>query len=99
MKKFSAPSLPCKKFTSEEEVIALANDTVYGLAAYFFTSDLKQMQRVSKALESGMVGVNTGLISVPCAPFGGVKQSGLGREGGAEGIHEYLETKYIAIQG
>ncbi|MFE3796214.1 NAD-dependent succinate-semialdehyde dehydrogenase [Nocardia tengchongensis] len=84
-------------FDTEDEVVALANDTEYGLAAYFYTRDLDRALRVSNALDVGMVGVNRGVISDPAAPFGGVKQSGLGSEGGSEGIHEYLDTKYVAL--
>ncbi|WP_027502553.1 NAD-dependent succinate-semialdehyde dehydrogenase [Rhodococcus sp. UNC363MFTsu5.1] len=84
-------------FDTEAEAIAAANDTEYGLAAYFYTRDLDRAMRVAAALESGMVGVNRGVISDPAAPFGGVKQSGLGSEGGTEGIDEYLSTKYIAL--
>jgi succinate-semialdehyde dehydrogenase/glutarate-semialdehyde dehydrogenase len=84
-------------FDTEDEAIALANNTEYGLAAYFYTQSLDRMLRVSSALEAGMVGVNRGVISDPAAPFGGVKQSGLGSEGGSEGIDEYLNTKYIAL--
>lgn len=87
------------KFDTEAEVIAMANDTPFGLAAYFYTNDSGRVWRISEALEAGMVGVNTGLISTTIAPFGGVKQSGLGREGGSTGIDEYLETKYICIGG
>ncbi|MGV9714107.1 NAD-dependent succinate-semialdehyde dehydrogenase [Gordonia sp. NPDC003424] len=85
-------------FDTEAEAIERANATEYGLAAYFYTRDLDRALRVSAALESGMVGVNRGIISDPAAPFGGVKQSGLGSEGGSEGIDEYLNTKYIALQ-
>ncbi|QBJ94822.1 NAD-dependent succinate-semialdehyde dehydrogenase [Rhodococcus sp. ABRD24] len=84
-------------FDTEDEAVAAANDTEYGLAAYFYTRDLDRAMRVAGALESGMVGVNRGVISDPAAPFGGVKQSGLGSEGGTEGIEEYLTTKYIAL--
>ncbi len=84
-------------FDTEEEAIERANATDYGLAAYFFTKSLDRALRVSSALEAGMVGVNRGVISDPAAPFGGVKQSGLGSEGGSEGIEEYLNTKYIAL--
>ncbi|GAB19500.1 succinate-semialdehyde dehydrogenase [Gordonia effusa NBRC 100432] len=84
-------------FDTEDEAIERANATDYGLAAYFYTRDLDRVLRVSAALESGMVGVNRGVISDPAAPFGGVKQSGLGSEGGSEGIQEYLNTKYIAL--
>jgi succinate-semialdehyde dehydrogenase/glutarate-semialdehyde dehydrogenase len=85
------------RFDTEAEAIALANDTPFGLAAYFFSRDIGRVHRVSEALESGMVGVNTGLISSEVAPFGGVKQSGLGREGGHQGMDEYLVTKYTAM--
>lgn len=84
-------------FDTEEEAIAAANDTEFGLAAYIYTRDLDRALRVSDALETGMVGVNRGVISDTAAPFGGVKSSGFGREGGSEGIAEYLETKYIAL--
>ncbi|MFC9993694.1 NAD-dependent succinate-semialdehyde dehydrogenase [Nocardia sp. NPDC127526] len=84
-------------FDTEADVVAAANDTEYGLAAYFFTRDLDRALRVSDALHAGMVGVNRGVISDPAAPFGGVKQSGLGSEGGSEGISEYLDTKYVAF--
>ncbi|MBB1424634.1 NAD-dependent succinate-semialdehyde dehydrogenase [Pseudoalteromonas sp. SG43-7] len=85
-------------FDEEPEVLALANDVPYGLAAYFYSQDLKQIYRVSEALEYGMVGINEGLISNPVAPFGGVKQSGLGREGGHQGLDEYLEEKYVCMK-
>ncbi len=91
------PVAPVVTFDTEEEAIALANDTDYGLVGYAFTNDLRRAIRVVEALEVGMVGLNQGLVSNPAAPFGGVKQSGIGREGGAEGIHEYLETKYVAM--
>ena len=92
------PIAPLVKFETEEEAIAMANATPFGLASYVFTADLTRALRVSEKLDAGMVGINRGLISDPAAPFGGVKQSGLGREGGDEGIHEFLETKYIAVQ-
>jgi succinate-semialdehyde dehydrogenase/glutarate-semialdehyde dehydrogenase len=91
------PVAPLFRFKTEEEAIAMANDTEYGLAAYFYSRDLSRLWRVSEALEYGMVGVNTGLISTPIAPFGGVKQSGLGREGSRYGIGEYLELKYVCV--
>ena len=91
------PVAPITVFESEEEAIDLANDVVHGLAAYVYSSDLSRALRVSEALESGMVGINRGLISDPAAPFGGVKQSGLGREGGHEGMKEFQELKYIAV--
>ncbi len=89
------PVAPIATFGDEAEVIARANDTEYGLVAYVFTRDHARVLRVSEALEFGMVGVNTGIVSNPAAPFGGVKHSGFGREGGFEGIEEYLETKYV----
>lgn len=91
------PVAPIASFETEEEAIERANATDYGLLAYVYTQDLTRALRISEALESGMVGLNTGLVSNPAAPFGGVKQSGLGREGGTEGIGEYLETKYVAV--
>jgi succinate-semialdehyde dehydrogenase/glutarate-semialdehyde dehydrogenase len=91
------PVAPVKGFDSEQEAIAAANDTEYGLVAYVFTSDLKRALRVCEGLETGMIGLNQGLVSNAGAPFGGVKQSGIGREGGNEGIEEYLETKYVAV--
>jgi len=91
------PVAPVKAFGSEEEAIAAANDTEYGLVAYVYTSDVKRALRVSEALEYGMVGLNQGMVSNPAAPFGGIKASGFGREGGYEGIEEYLETKYVAV--
>ena len=84
-------------FSTDEEAIAAANSTEYGLASYVFTRDLKRALRVCEALEVGMIGLNQGLVSNAGAPFGGVKQSGIGREGGNEGIAEYLETKYVAV--
>ena len=89
------PVAPIATFTDEDEAVARANDTEYGLVAYVFTRDHARVLRVSEALEFGMVGVNTGVVSNPAAPFGGVKHSGFGREGGFEGIEEYLETKYV----
>ena len=91
------PVAPVSTFTTDEEAIQLANDTEYGLVAYLFTRDLSRALTVSEALEFGMVGVNQGIVSNPAAPFGGVKASGVGREGGFEGIDEYLETKYVGI--
>jgi succinate-semialdehyde dehydrogenase/glutarate-semialdehyde dehydrogenase len=86
------------RFTTEAEAIALANATEFGLAAYFYTRDLSRAWRVAEALEYGMVGVNSGLVSTAIAPFGGVKQSGLGREGSRYGIEEYLEIKYLCME-
>ena len=91
------PVAPVTTFESEEEAIAAANDTEFGLVAYVYTRDLKRALRVVEGLDTGMVGLNQGIVSNPAAPFGGVKQSGFGREGGLEGIEEYLETKYVAV--
>lgn len=91
------PVAPLFKFESEEEVIELANDTIHGLASYFFARDMSRVWRVAEALEYGIVGVNTGLFSTEVAPFGGVKQSGLGREGSRHGIEDFLEMKYICM--
>ncbi len=91
------PVAPIIGFDTEEQGIAAANDTEYGLAAYIFTESLDRALRVAEAVEAGMVGVNRGVISDPAAPFGGVKESGFGREGGSEGIEEYVDTKYIAL--
>ncbi|MCX6484213.1 MAG: NAD-dependent succinate-semialdehyde dehydrogenase [Mycobacterium sp.] len=91
------PVAPIVGFDTEEQGIAAANDTEYGLAAYIWTESLDRALRVAEALEAGMVGVNRGVISDPAAPFGGVKESGFGREGGYEGIEEYLDIKYIAL--
>jgi succinate-semialdehyde dehydrogenase / glutarate-semialdehyde dehydrogenase len=91
------PVAPVATFDDEDAAIAAANDTEYGLVAYVYTRDIKRAFRVCEKLDTGMVGLNQGLVSNPAAPFGGVKQSGFGREGGAEGIQEYLEVKYIAM--
>lgn len=91
------PVAPIVGFDAEEDGIAAANDTVYGLAAYIYTESLDRALRVAEAIQAGMVGVNRGVISDPAAPFGGVKESGFGREGGFEGIDEYLDIKYIAL--
>ncbi|MFP5511207.1 MAG: NAD-dependent succinate-semialdehyde dehydrogenase [Alphaproteobacteria bacterium] len=91
------PFAPLFKFTDVDEVIDLANDTIFGLAAYFYARDLSRVYKVAEALEYGIVGVNTGIISTEVAPFGGVKQSGLGREGSRHGIEDYLEMKYICM--
>ena len=93
------PVAPLFRFESESEVIAAANDTEFGLASYFYSRDLARVWRVSEALDYGMVGVNTGLISTAEAPFGGVKQSGLGREGSRHGLDDFLELKYICMGG
>jgi len=91
------PLAPLFKFDTVEEVIAMANDTIFGLAAYFYARDLSRVYKVAEALEYGIIGVNTGIISTEVAPFGGVKQSGLGREGSRHGIEDYLEMKYICM--
>ncbi len=91
------PVAPVKGFATDEEAVAAANDTEYGLVAYVYTSDLKRALRVCEGLETGMIGLNQGMVSNAGAPFGGVKQSGIGREGGNEGIAEFLETKYVAV--
>jgi succinate-semialdehyde dehydrogenase/glutarate-semialdehyde dehydrogenase len=93
------PVAPVIKFSTEDEAVRIANDTPFGLAAYFFTSDLGRMWRVGEGLEFGVVGVNTGLISYEGAPFGGVKESGVGREGSRHGIDEFTEIKYLCIDG
>jgi succinate-semialdehyde dehydrogenase/glutarate-semialdehyde dehydrogenase len=92
------PVAPVVRFSDEAEVIRWANDSEYGLVSYLYTADLRRGLRVAEALESGMVGINRGIVSDPAAPFGGVKQSGIGREGGHEGLLEYTETKYIALE-
>ncbi|MEM6939097.1 MAG: NAD-dependent succinate-semialdehyde dehydrogenase [Pseudomonadota bacterium] len=91
------PLAPLFKFETVEDVIAMANDTIFGLASYFYAKDLSRVYQLSEALEYGIVGVNTGIISTEVAPFGGVKQSGLGREGSHHGIEDYLEMKYICM--
>ena len=91
------PLAPLFKFETEDDVIAMANDTIFGLASYFYAKDLSRVYKVAEALEYGIVGVNTGLISTEVAPFGGVKQSGLGREGSHHGIEDYLEMKYVCL--
>ena len=92
-----APILSVFRFRDEEEVVERANDTEYGLVSYVFTQDLARGHRMIDRLETGMMGLNVGVVSNAAAPFGGVKQSGMGREGGLEGIHEYLSTKYTLI--
>ena len=91
------PFAPIFKFENEQDAIAMSNDTEFGLASYVFTQEINQFIRVSRALEYGMVGVNTGLISNAAAPFGGVKSSGIGREGSKYGMDEYLEIKYVCL--
>jgi len=91
------PVAPVKGFLDEDEAVAAANDTEFGLVAYLYTNDLKRALRVCEGLETGMIGLNQGIVSNAQAPFGGIKQSGFGREGGSEGIQEYLDTKYVAV--
>ena len=93
------PVAPLFRFHTEEEAIWMANDTEFGLASYFFARDVGRIFRVAEALEYGMVGVNTGLISTEIAPFGGIKSSGLGREGSRHGLDDYLEIKYVCVAG
>jgi len=93
------PVAACFRFNTEDEAIAAANDTPFGLSAYFYTRDLARAWRVAEALESGMVGINEGILSTEVAPFGGVKQSGLGREGSKYGLDEYTELKYMMMGG
>jgi succinate-semialdehyde dehydrogenase/glutarate-semialdehyde dehydrogenase len=93
------PLAPVYRFSSEDDVIAMANASPFGLASYFYARDLGRVWRVAEALEAGMVGVNTGLITVEVAPFGGVKESGLGREGSHHGMEEFIEIKYIMMAG
>jgi succinate-semialdehyde dehydrogenase/glutarate-semialdehyde dehydrogenase len=91
------PLAPLFRFETEDDVIAMANDTIFGLASYFYARDLSRVYKVAEALEYGIVGVNTGIISTEVAPFGGVKQSGLGREGSHMGLDEFLEPKYVCL--
>lgn len=93
------PLAPVFRFETEAEVIAMANDTVFGLASYAYTSDLGRAFRLNEGLKYGMIGINSGLITTVEAPFGGVKESGLGKEGGSQGLEDYLETKYVCIDG
>ena len=93
------PLAPVIRFETEEEAISLANDTEFGLAAYFYARDIGRIWRVGEGIESGIIGINTGIISTEVAPFGGVKESGIGREGSYQGIEEYVETKYLCIGG
>jgi acyl-CoA reductase-like NAD-dependent aldehyde dehydrogenase len=93
------PVAPLLRFSTEDEAIRRANDTPMGLAAYVYTREPTRIWRVSEGIDCGMIGVNTGLISTELAPFGGFKESGLGREGSHDGLDEYLETKYVAIGG
>jgi succinate-semialdehyde dehydrogenase/glutarate-semialdehyde dehydrogenase len=93
------PVAPVFRFKDEADVIRLANDTQFGLASYFYARDLGRVWRVAEALEYGMVGINTGAISSELAPFGGVKQSGIGREGSRHGVEEFVELKYMLMGG
>ena len=93
------PVAPLFRFDTEAQAIAMANDTEFGLAAYFYSRDAARLWRVSGALEYGMVGINSGVISTAVAPFGGVKQSGMGREGSSHGLEEYVDTKYLCVGG
>jgi succinate-semialdehyde dehydrogenase/glutarate-semialdehyde dehydrogenase len=93
------PVAPIIHFEDEAEALRLANDTIYGLAAYFYSRDIGRIWRVSEGLEYGIVGINTGIISTVEVPFGGMKQSGIGREGGKYGIEDYLEIKYLCMAG
>jgi succinate-semialdehyde dehydrogenase/glutarate-semialdehyde dehydrogenase len=94
-----SPVAPVFRFSTEAEAIEMANDTEFGLAAYFYGRDIGRVWRVAEALEYGMVGINEGLISNEVAPFGGIKESGLGREGSKYGIEDYLEIKYLCMGG
>ena len=93
------PVAPLFRFKTEEEAVRLANDTEFGLAAYFYSRDIGRVWRVAEALEYGMVGINEGLISTEVAPFGGMKESGIGREGSKYGIEEFVEIKYLCMGG
>ena len=93
------PIAPLFEFKTEDEAVALANDTEFGLAGYFYSNDISRVWRVAERLQTGMVGINTGLISTEVAPFGGVKQSGQGREGSKYGADDYLELKYMCFGG
>ena len=93
------PVAPIIKFSTEEEVIEMANDTEYGLAAYFYSRDIGRVYRVGEQLEFGIVGINEGIISNEMAPFGGVKESGNGREGSKYGMDDYMEIKYLCVGG
>ncbi|MDZ7598689.1 MAG: aldehyde dehydrogenase family protein [Desulfobacterales bacterium] len=93
------PVAPIFRFSTDDEAISMANDTEFGLASYFYTRDIGRVWRVAEALEYGMVGINTGLISTEVAPFGGVKESGTGREGSRYGIEDFVQVKYLCIGG
>jgi succinate-semialdehyde dehydrogenase/glutarate-semialdehyde dehydrogenase len=98
-KEIFGPVAPVLAFESDEELIEMANDTIYGLAAYFYSDNIRRIWKVAEALEYGMVGINDGIISSEVAPFGGVKQSGIGREGAKQGIDEYMDVKYLCFGG
>jgi len=93
------PVAPLYRFSNDSEAIVMANDTAFGLAAYFYSRDVGRIFRAAEALEFGIIGVNSGMISTEVAPFGGMKESGIGREGGKYGINEFLETKYLCVGG
>ena len=93
------PVAPLLRFKTEAEVLQMANDTEFGLASYFYSRDMGRIWRVSEGLEYGMVGINTGILSTAVAPFGGVKQSGIGREGSRYGMDDYIEIKYLCMSG
>jgi succinate-semialdehyde dehydrogenase/glutarate-semialdehyde dehydrogenase len=93
------PVAPLFRFKTDAEAIQMANDTEFGLAAYFYSRDLRRVWRVAEKLQYGMVGINTGILSTAVAPFGGVKQSGMGREGSRYGIEAYIDTKYLCLGG
>ena len=99
LREIFGPVAPIIKFESEDEAVELANKTEFGLAAYFYSRDIGRIYRVSEALEFGIVGVNEGIISNEMAPFGGIKESGNGREGSKYGLDDYLEIKYLCIGG
>ena len=90
---------PLFRFETEEQAINMANDSEFGLAAYFYSNDIRRIWHVAEALETGMIGINDGIISTEAAPFGGVKESGLGREGSRHGLDEFMELKYLCLGG
>ncbi len=93
------PVAPVIRFDSDAQLIEMANDTIYGLASYFYSQNIHRVWKIAEALEYGMVGINEGMISTEVAPFGGVKQSGIGREGAKQGIDEYMDVKYLCFGG
>lgn len=93
------PVAPVIRFDSDEQLVEMANDTIYGLASYFYSQNIHRVWKIAEALEYGMVGINEGMISTEVAPFGGVKQSGIGREGAKQGIDEYMDVKYLCFGG